>query len=1120
MSKFFKSSWFSASILLAAFTGILISGTAFQITNKNEHNRVVAEFNEIADKKATALQHEISVINLSELNAIRSFYRSVPNINREAFQKFTLDTLEQYPAIQALEWIPRVPLSKRNIFEENARSDGLADFNIREKLNNVMSIAGQKSEYYPVYFVEPIEDNRKALGFDLSSNPTRVKSLLKSRDSGEMIATPRITLVQEPGNHSGFLVFLPVYHGNPTSVEERREQIIGFILGVFRVSQIIKNFSKSPNIEDVSEIPIDIHLYDITNLDDVHLLYPSSASKQYGQQETREKTISLFAEREISVADRTWKIEFIPTDEYLLKENISFDSWLILALGLIFTFLVTLKMKSSANQHSIIEAEVKRQTIELLESEKRGRDSDRKLDLIYRNVHAGITIQDASGPILHVNDLACEILTMTRDQMLGKTSEDPVWRMTLEDGSPVLGHQHPSMITIQTGKPVYNAVRALVFPEPYGIKWISISTEPIFDENSKQVIEVLSTFHDITDRKNKEKELLKARADADAANRAKSDFLANMSHEIRTPMNAIIGLNHLALSKPMPPDQLKYQEKIGTAAKSLLRLINDILDFSKIEAGKLDIVHEDFLIEKVLQDLHSIVDVKCQEKGLTFSVNMSEPIPPLNGDSLRLGQVLTNLTSNAIKFTELGEVSLVVGVEKESNEEIEIRFVVSDTGIGMNQEQVDKLFQPFHQADSTITRKYGGTGLGLIISKRLVELMGGEIQVKSEFGEGSHFIFTARFRKSTNELHQCTEKITENQASELLAGVHLLLVEDNEINQQVAQELLEKIGVEVTIANNGKESVEIVADKKFDGVLMDLQMPVMDGLKASREIRKNSDHSILPIIAMTANAMTGDREKCLNAGMQDHISKPINPEVLYETLVQWIKPESIKLLSQKSKSNSDPKPTEKHIDFPVLYGIDNKAGLKYVGNNRLIYRNVLGKFANNQGDACQRMKLQLQSGDTNSLELTAHTLKSVSSTIGAKGLADLAGKIEICAKSQTDQNDLASFVDETETELSKIVIAIEAMMTAEETATILPNQEKNNVEADVLRPMFQKAVDKLIAFDASIEDVVAEIEPLVSSEKRMKKLKLIQDSIEYYDMETCLNLFREWARDEKIELES
>jgi PAS domain S-box-containing protein len=415
---------------------------------------------------------------------------------------------------------------------------------------------------------------------------------------------------------------------------------------------------------------------------------------------------------------------------------------------------------------------------------------------------------------------------------------------------------------------------------------------PFWSKDNRQLLGVLGISRDITERYEAEKAVQEARDFALQASQIKSNFLANMSHEIRTPMNAIIGLSYLAMQTNLTEQQRDYLSKIQLSSNHLLGIINDVLDFSKIEAGKLSITHEEFEFNDVIENLKNLTASKAADKGLKLFFDIEPRVPKLlNGDALRLGQILINYVGNAIKFTEKGGISVNVQVLTETENTVFLKFSVRDTGIGLTFKEQAYLFQSFQQADNSTSRKYGGTGLGLAISKQLASLMNGDVGVESDIGKGSTFWFTAQLEKSNGCLQ--TKKIGGENCKEALKTIcnsSILIVEDNDFNQQVLQGLLANCGLGIYIANEGKEAIEMMAQRHFDIVLMDMQMPIMDGVSATIEIRKNPAWHNVPIIAMTANALSQDKDKCLDAGMNDYLVKPIYPEDLYCALLKWILP--------------------------------------------------------------------------------------------------------------------------------------------------------------------------------------------------------------------------------------
>ncbi|MBF0412348.1 MAG: response regulator [Desulfamplus sp.] len=557
-------------------------------------------------------------------------------------------------------------------------------------------------------------------------------------------------------------------------------------------------------------------------------------------------------------------------------------------------------------------------------------------------------------------------------------------------------------------------------------------------------------------------ELIKAKESAESATKVKSEFLANMSHEIRTPMNAIIGFLGLAIKTDLSVKQRDYLNKIDVSARTLLELINDILDFSKIEAEKLQLECIDFNLEDVIKHTVDMISVKASEKGIELTIDVKSSVPlNLRGDPVRLGQVLINLANNAVKFTESGYVMLIVEPlsvkPAEGNKDFCIlKFSVKDSGIGMSYEEQSRLFEAFSQADTSVTRKFGGTGLGLAISKRLIEMMNGNIEVESEPEKGSIFSFTAKFDYSSEI---CSSRFVANSElsglTNFLFGAKVLLVEDNLLNQHLAKELIESTGITVDIANNGKEAIEaLIANidmnikfktQKYDLVFMDVQMPVMGGYEATSLIRKDLRFKHLPIIAMTAHAISGSKEACINAGMNDYISKPIDPAHLFNILSQWIKTDSVSkyresrdkeadrtgigLVEEKSVpySKDGYVKQDDEIYFPdKISGIDVESGLNRALKDKRLYRELLSYFLKDYASAAEDIRTLIKNGELYKAERMAHSVKGAAGNISADDIYNAAWALEQ-AISKNDTNSVETLIDNLENVLRPVIESIRGL---------------------------------------------------------------------------------------------
>gem|GEM_PF-1103979 len=613
-----------------------------------------------------------------------------------------------------------------------------------------------------------------------------------------------------------------------------------------------------------------------------------------------------------------------------------------------------------------------------------------------------------SRSALTVSEYYWKVVLLLPNQEYYQSVEMIISRLVLVSGILLLGLGYGSWRLSNMWLAKTRAEKAL--------QQMNINLEALINEQTREL------RHEIEERKKTGRELMAAKLEAEAANRSKSDFLANMSHEIRNPMNAIMGMTYLALKTPLNDKQQNFIQKAHHAAEGLLGIINDILDFSKIEAGKMELEETPFQLVEVLDKMSSIIQLKAEEKQIKLHIRMDKNIPGgFCGDPLRLSQILINLCNNAVKFSpQNSEVNVNVFSRQLQGDDIELEFQVKDQGIGISEEQQQKLFQPFQQANSSTTREYGGSGLGLTISQQIASMMQGRMWVESELQKGSTFFVCVRLKKIDAMQSRAQPAADQHQlalqANRKLRGAKLLVVEDHPVNRQLVGELLSRSGIAVVFAVNGQEAVDKVDQESFDGVLMDCQMPIMDGYQATRLIRKQNIS--LPILALTANSMHSDKQKAVDAGMNDHISKPVNPDQMLMTMAKWITPSHPAAADDFSEhtEQSEAEP----LALPDIPGVDLQKGLLTVKNDVKFYLQLFCEFYQEYKTFEQTFSQAREHETAAELKRRAHTLKGIAGNMGALQVQQAAYLLEQAYLKQ-DQNAIEQSLQQVNAQLQIVM---------------------------------------------------------------------------------------------------
>jgi len=882
--------------------------------------------------------------------------------DRASFHRYVaaLELAHEFPAIEGVTWAAHVPDGQRTAFLATLRADRSVD--ARGYPDADIVPPGRRPSYEVVTYQVPPDRPMRRIGFDITANPAVARALGQARDSGGISASGQPLHLREPVPHIALGMRLPVYRGGalPSSVAARRAAYLGSMGIAFSVQELVRN--ALPGLE---ADPMGVSLYATDTPTASLMSAPGALDRLLHGPDVRSRRVSdhthFVSVLGVDFAGNGWKAHFSAPKRAMLVGIERYQPLAGLFAGFAGTLLVYGLFLSQYRS-------------------RRAADEQRLLlDTVLDNLDAEVYLKDGARRIRYLNAKGAAASGLPAAQLIGRPDIEAMPASQADAGWAL------DQAVLRDGR---RSAAQVAQPGPDGPRQLWSVRVPLQVDEAPAVLCVAT---DVT-------ELHRLKASADAASKAKSDFLSNMSHEIRTPMNSIIGMTHLALQAGPDRRQRNYLEKIYHSGQHLLGIINDILDFSKIEAGMLELSRDHLMVDGLMRNVESQLGPAATAKGLGFDIRVApELMRPVYGDALRLEQVLLNFAGNAVKFSEHGRIVMRARLVHAFGPEVLVRFEVEDKGIGIAPGALPNLFTPFQQADPSATRRHGGTGLGLAICRQLADLMGGEVGVTSQPGAGSTFWFTARLALEAGSHGGAGTGLGAAPAPAIarLDGCAVLLVEDNLFNQQVARELLELAGAVVVVAGNGEEALAAMAAARFDCVLMDVQMPVMDGLEATRRIRRDPQLADTLVVAMTANAGVDDRARCLAAGMNEFLAKPVVPELLAATIARCLGRTTAPVPDVPGAGAPASPPGEPGL-VPAAAGdtLDLALLAATAGGDTDRMRKYAWLFLESARENLAGIETALAGADLTHTASLAHQLKSSARAIGASGFADICEDLE------------------------------------------------------------------------------------------------------------------------------